>query len=177
MAGGDRSLPGRSADDPVTPETPRMTRALLVATGSFGAQTSLFVRGGESDYVKVLIDGVPQNQPGGAFDFAHLTLDGVDRIEVVRGPVSVLYGSDAVAGVVQIFTRPGTGAPRPSAALRAGTFGTTEASAGLDGGGPAFGYALNFSRFGTDGIYAVNNRYRNVVVSGRDRKSTRLNSS
>src|SRR5207247_7305085 len=59
------------------------------------------------------------------------------------------------------------GAPRPSAALRAGTFGTTEVSAGLDGGGPAFGYALNFSRFGTDGIYPVNNRYRNVVVSGR----------
>jgi len=141
--------------------------ATVVASGSFGAQTSLFVRGGESDYVKVLIDGVPQNQPGGAYDFAHLTLDGVDRIEVVRGPVSVLYGSDAVAGVVQIFTRPGTGAPRPSAALRAGTFGTTEVSAGLDGGGPAFGYALNFSRFGTDGIYPVNNRYRNVVVSGR----------
>ena len=141
--------------------------ATVVASGSFGAQTSLFVRGGESDYVKVLIDGVPQNQPGGAFDFAHLTLDGVDRIEVVRGPVSVLYGSDAVAGVVQIFTRPGSGAPRAQAGLRAGTFGTTEASAGLDGGGPAFGYALNFSRFGTDGIYPVNNRYRNVVVSGR----------
>src|SRR6266568_1335812 len=96
----------------------------VVATGSFGAQTSLFVRGGEIDYVKVLSDGVPQNQPGGAYDFAHLTLDGVDRIEVVRGPVSVLYGSDAVAGVVQIFTRSGRGTARPTASLRVGTFGT-----------------------------------------------------
>src|SRR2546425_5083359 len=117
----------------------------VVASGSFGAQTSLFVRGGESDYVKVLIDGVPQNQPGGAFDFAHLTLDGVDRIEVVRGPVSVLYGSDAVAGVVQIFTRAGTGAPRPVAGLRAGTYGTTELSAGLEGGRPPPGGTLHAS--------------------------------
>ncbi len=141
--------------------------ATVVASGSFGAQTSLFVRGGESDYVKVLIDGVPQNQPGGAFDFAHLTLDGVDRIEVVRGPVSVLYGSDAVAGVVQIFTRPGTGAPHPLASLRAGTFGTTELSAGLQGGGPTLGVTLSASRFGTDGIYRINNHYRDMVVSGR----------
>jgi len=65
------------------------------------------VRGGESDYVKVLVDGVPMNEPGGAYDFAHLTLDNVDRIEVLRGPGSVLYGSDAVSGVVQVFTRAG----------------------------------------------------------------------
>ena len=141
--------------------------AMVVASGSFGAQTSLFVRGGESDYVKVLIDGVPQNQPGGAFDFANLTLDGVARIEVVRGPVSVLYGSDAVAGVVQIFTRTGSGTARPSASLRAGNYGTTEASAGVEGGGPTVGYSLSVSRFGTDGIYAINNEYRNVVVNGR----------
>jgi len=139
----------------------------VVATGSFGAQTSLFVRGGESDYVKVLIDGVPQNQPGGAFDFAHLTLDDVDRIEVVRGPVSVLYGSDAVAGVVQIFTRAGHGAPRTAMSVRAGSFGTTEVSADLAGGGPTMGYSLAASRFGSDGIYAVNNAYRDAVVSGR----------
>ncbi|HYS21967.1 MAG TPA: TonB-dependent receptor plug domain-containing protein, partial [Gemmatimonadales bacterium] len=83
--------------------------AAVVAAGPFGAQTSLFLRGGESDYVKVLLDGVPVNQPGGAFDWANLTLDNVDRIEVLRGPASVLYGSDAVTGVVQIFTRGAAG--------------------------------------------------------------------
>lgn len=64
----------------------------VVQTGSFGGQTSVFVRGGESNYVKVLVDGVPANQPGGDFDWAHLTTGNVERIEVVRGPVSVLYG-------------------------------------------------------------------------------------
>ncbi len=71
----------------------------IAETGSFGGQTSLFMRGGESDYVKVLLDGVPLNQAGGGIDLAHLTTDNVDRIEVVRGPVSVLYGSDAMTGV------------------------------------------------------------------------------
>ncbi|OLB49159.1 MAG: hypothetical protein AUI08_08920 [Gemmatimonadetes bacterium 13_2_20CM_2_65_7] len=70
----------------------------IVETGSYGGQTSLFVRGGESDYVKVLLDGVPLNDAGGGIDLAHLTTDNIDRIEVVRGPVSVLYGSDAVTG-------------------------------------------------------------------------------
>src|SRR2546427_3590084 len=82
--------------------------AAVVETGSFGGQTSLVLRGGESDYVKVLVDGVPQNQPGGAFDFADLTTDNVDRIEIVRGPASVLYGSDAVTGVIQVLDRKST---------------------------------------------------------------------
>src|SRR5256885_14235611 len=79
--------------------------AAVVQSGSFGAVTSLFLRGGESRYTKVLIDGVPVNAPGGFFDFSHLTTDNIDRIEIVRGPASVLYGADAATGVVQIFTR------------------------------------------------------------------------
>src|SRR5205823_5874878 len=79
--------------------------ASLVQSGSFGALTSLFLRGGESRYTKVLIDGVAVNAAGGFFDFSHLTTDNIDRIEIVRGPASVLYGADAATGVVQIFTR------------------------------------------------------------------------
>src|ERR1043166_1368054 len=97
--------------------------AAVVQTGSLGGQTSLFLRGGQSHHVKVLIDGVPVNQPGGAFDFANLTTDNVERIEVVRGPASVLYGSDAVTGVVQIFTRRGANASRAEASVRGGTDG------------------------------------------------------
>src|SRR5207247_1137945 len=101
--------------------------ATVVETNGPGSQTSLFLRGGESDYVKVLLDGVSLNQPGGAYTFAHLTTDDVERIEIVRGPVSVLYGTDAVAGVVQIFTRTGFGGgvPRVDAEAGAGSYGAS----------------------------------------------------
>src|SRR5690349_19293733 len=69
--------------------------AFLVQSGSYGGQTSLFLRGSQSNYTKVLLDGVPVNDPGGSFDFANLSTENIDRIEVVRGPASVLYGSDA----------------------------------------------------------------------------------
>ena len=139
----------------------------LVRSGSFGATTSLFARGGESDYVKVLVDGVPLNSPGGAVDFATLTTDNLDRIEVVRGPASVVYGSDAVAGVVQLFTRRGAGAPRGFADLRAGTFSTVEGSAGISGGSTAVGYSLGLADRQTDGALAFNNDYGNRTASAR----------
>ena len=82
----------------------------IVQTGSYGGATSLFIRGGESKYAKILVDGVPVNDAGGAFDLSTLSTDNLDRIEIVRGPASVLYGSDAMAGVVQLFTRRGAGA-------------------------------------------------------------------
>jgi len=141
--------------------------AHIVETGSYGGQTSLFMRGGENDYVKVLVDGVPMNQPGGGLDLAHLTTDNVDRIEVVRGPVSVLYGSDAVTGVVQIFTRAGNGRMLVGADARAGTYGSTQFGVDVEGGTPAVGYSVRASRFGSDGLYPVNNEYRNGVLSGR----------
>src|SRR3954462_705055 len=96
--------------------------AQLVQSGSFGSLTSLFLRGGESRYTKVLIDGVPVNADGGSFDFSHLTTDNIDRIEIVRGPASVLYGADAATGVVQIFTRRPTGVRQASLGARGGTY-------------------------------------------------------
>ena len=151
--------------------------AAVVTTGPWGGQTSLFLRGGESDYVKVLIDGVPQNAPGGSYDFANLTTDNVERIEVVRGPTSVLYGSDAVTGVVQIFTRGGRGgggrggrgAPRMTVAFGGGTYGSNAVDVTAAGGDDRAGYALGLSRFASDGIYPFNNQYRNEVLSGRVR--------
>ncbi|MBI4541569.1 MAG: TonB-dependent receptor [Gemmatimonadetes bacterium] len=155
----------------------------VAQTGSAGGLTSLFLRGGESDYVQVLIDGVPVNQPGGAFDFADLTTDNIERIEVVRGPTSVLYGSDAVTGVVQILTRNGRGRPRLALAARGGvgdrvgplvspedersaSFGF---GADLAGGSERLGYSLSLSRFRTDGAYAFNNQYDNTSASARVR--------
>ncbi len=140
--------------------------AAVVQTGSFGSVTSLFLRGGQSDYVKVLVDGVPVNQPGGAFDFANLTTDNVERIEVLRGPASVLYGSDAVTGVVQIFTRRGSDNARADATVRGGTYGTLIWDAEASGGGQQASYSFAVSRHTSNGIYAFNNQYRNSVFSG-----------
>jgi vitamin B12 transporter len=141
--------------------------AHIVETGSYGGQTSLFMRGGENDYVKVLVDGVPLNQPGGGLDLADLTTDNVERIEIVRGPVSVLYGSDAVTGTVQIFTRAGSGPPVVGADARAGTYGSAHYGVDLEGGTAAVSYSMRASHFGSDGLYPINNDYRNGVLSGR----------
>ncbi|MDX2192724.1 MAG: TonB-dependent receptor [Gemmatimonadales bacterium] len=140
--------------------------AMLVQQGSFGGVTSLFLRGGNSNFTKVLIDGVPQNQPGGAFDFSNLTTDNVDRIEIVRGPASVLYGSDAVTGVIQVFTRQGHGRTRGEASAQGGSFGTALWNAGASGGDARLGWSGEVARTTTDGIFAFNNAYRNTVVSG-----------
>jgi vitamin B12 transporter len=140
--------------------------AAVVQTGAFGGQTSLFLRGGQSNYVKVLVDGVPLNQPGGAFDFANVRTDNVDRIEVLQGPASVLYGSDAVTGVVQIFTRRGGGPGNGEMALRGGTFGTLDWDAEASGGNKKASYSFGVSRLTSDGVYAFNNDYRNTLTSG-----------
>jgi vitamin B12 transporter len=139
--------------------------ASVVQGGSYGAVSSVFLRGGESDYVKVLVDGVPVNQPGGTYNWANLTTDNVDRIEILRGPGSVIYGSDAVTGVVQIFTRRGQGRLAVEGDGEAGTFGTVNGRLGILGGTDRMSYSANASRLTTDGLYAFNNDYGNTVLS------------
>ena len=99
------------------------------------------------------------NAPGGSFDWANLTTDNVERIEVVRGPASVLYGSDAVTGVVQIFTRQGRGAPVASAGVEAGSLGTVRWGADVAGGAERVEYSAELARFATGGALPVNNAY------------------
>ena len=139
---------------------------VVVQGGSFGAITSVFLRGGESDHVQVLVDGVKVNQPGGAYDFASLTTENVDRIEIVRGPSSALYGSDAMSGVIHVITRAGDGSPRGSITARAGSFGRQDLSADLSGGSDDVSYAFVLSRLHTDGVLAFNNAHENTVFSG-----------
>ena len=127
--------------------------AAVTRSGAPGAVTSLFVRGGESDYTKVLLDGIPINEPGGYFDFSSLAADDLDHIEIVRGPQSALFGSDAMAGVVQIFSRCSTAeTPRPQLEfdLDGGKYDTLHGNANLDGRFRAFDYDTYFSRFQTD---------------------------
>ena len=141
--------------------------ASLVQNGSFGAVTTLFLRGGESRYTKVLIDGVPVNSSGGFFDFSHLTTDNIDRIEIVRGPASVLYGADAVSGIVQIFTRRGEGESRGSVSARAGTYRSLDANADIASDFGSAAYALGAGHHSTRGILPFNNQYSNGTLSSR----------
>jgi len=139
--------------------------AMMVQSGSFGAVTSLFLRGGESRYTKVLIDGVAVNASGGFFDFSHLTTDNIERIEIVRGPSSVLHGADAVTGTVQIFTRKGASQPRLSLAARGGTYKSYDLSADASGSNSRGGYSVGAAHHSTDGVFPFNNEYENGTLS------------
>jgi vitamin B12 transporter len=119
-------------------------------SGERGGETSLFIRGGNADGNKVLVDGVPVNDIGGAVDFGNLFLPSVDHIEVFRGPNSVLYGSDALAGVVSLQTQRGTTVlPELSYSANGGNFGTYEQQGQLAGAWRSLDYLASFTRFDT----------------------------
>ena len=147
-------------------ESLRVIPGLAVAqTGGRGGITSVFVRGGESDYNKVLIDGVPVNSAGGLFDFASLTPENLDRVEVVRGPASALFGSDAMTSAIQLVTRRGTSAvPEFEFSGEGGSFDFHRETARLAGKQGRFDYATSFGFQTTDGRFR-NSDYINRSVS------------
>src|SRR5207237_10337126 len=119
--------------------------AMIVRTGAPGAVTSLFVRGGESNYNKVLLDGVPLNEPGGSYYLTNLTTENLERVEVIRGAYSALFGTDAMSSVVQLFTRRAdrtAGRPRVLAQVDGGTYDTLHASASVAGGADRVDYSV-----------------------------------
>ena len=121
----------------------------VVANGGRGALTSVFPRGGESDYSLVFVDGVQANTFGGGFDFAHLPVANIERIEIVRGPQSALYGSNAIGSVVRIVTRQG-GAPDASASFEGGGFDTLRATAATSGAVGQWHWGASTERLTTD---------------------------
>ena len=135
----------------------RMVPGLNVeSTGREGALASLFARGGESDYNLVLIDGVRVNPSGGQFDFSRVSAAEIDRLEVVRGGQSSLYGSDAIGSVVQVITRraaPGD-APRVIGAIEGGSFDTWRGDASVLGGARRrVDYQLGAAYRGSEGAF------------------------
>jgi len=127
-------------------------------TGGRGSQASAFLRGAASLQVLVLVDGVPMTKQDttGAVSLEHIMLDQVDRIEIVRGNVSAIYGSGAVGGVIQVFTRQAQGEPTAYATMEAGSLGTSRIHLGTQGKTGALGYAISVGRVSTDGINAAN---------------------
>jgi vitamin B12 transporter len=129
----------------------------VVRQGSDGSLTSLFIRGTNSTHALVLVDGARVNSPYfPGYDFSQLSTENVERIEIVRGPFSALYGSDAIGGVIQVFTRPGAARPAGRATIEAGDAGQRLGSVFLSAGTGPFSAAAS---------------YRDVRVEGDRRNS------
>ncbi|WGF90362.1 TonB-dependent receptor plug domain-containing protein [Marinivivus vitaminiproducens] len=137
-------------------------------TGSVGQLTQLRIRGAEGNQTLVLIDGVKANDPsaGSEFDFAHLQAADIERIEVLRGPQSALYGSDALGGVVNIVTKRGEGPATVRLRAEGGTFDTTNTAASLSGGNERYDFRVTGESLRTDGISTADERLGNDEQDG-----------
>jgi iron complex outermembrane receptor protein/vitamin B12 transporter len=141
--------------------------ASLVQTGGRGGITSIFIRGGNSNFNKLLIDGVPINDIGGTVDLSNYTLAGVERVEVLREANSVIAGTDALAGVISITSRRGsTPLPQLTVSADGGNFSTQHESAGVGGVVHRVDYFAEFGHLSTDN-HLPNNAYRNNTFAGR----------
>ncbi len=154
----------------------------VVQNGSPGALTSVFIRGTNSNHVKVFIDGIDvsdASNPNGAFDFAHLQTADIEKIEVLRGPQSGLYGASAIGGVISITTKKGAGPAKASGFVEGGSFGTFNQAIGISGSQDRFNYAFNVAHFRYEnqpvtpsymvppGAQAKGNAYDNKTYSTR----------
>jgi len=140
----------------------------VVQSGSNGTSASVFIRGSDSDQVLVLIDGVEVNSTTlGAFNFAHLTTDNIERVEVLRGSGGTLYGSQAIGGVINIITKKGQGPLEAGLSLEGGNGWTNRQMLSLRGAAGKLGYSFTASRLASDGFRSVNDDYRNLTASAR----------
>jgi len=149
--------------------------AIISQSGSRGGATSLFLRGGNSDMTLIMLNGFRLNQTGGFFDFYNLTVDNIQRIEVVRGPMSSLYSNDAVTGVVNLITRQGQGPPKLTATSLWGGHAEghsennliSEQRVSFEGSWKNFSYSMAYGRYDDTGILSINNRFGSNVVNSR----------
>jgi vitamin B12 transporter len=127
----------------------------IVREADFGGKANVFIRGAKSGNTLILIDGVESNDPSAidrSFDFANLTADNVERIEVLRGPQSLLYGSDATGGVIDIITKRGKGKPSFTVKAEAGSYSTFRESVSVNGGSDDAYYSFAASRTDSKGF-------------------------
>ncbi len=138
--------------------------AVVNTSGQRGGISSLFVRGGDSAYNKMIVDGVVINEPGGTFDFGTLPMAQADRMEFMRGAQSTLYGTDAMSSVIQVWSRSGsTRVPELRFGADGGNFGTATGYASLVGARGRFDYNFFGNQFNTDG-QGINNHYSDSLA-------------
>jgi len=168
-----RTLPDALADAP---------GLNVVQTGGPGGLTSVFIRGANANHTKVLIDGIEVNDPStpnGAFDFGQVLTSGLARVEILRGPQSSLYGSDALGGVINVVSTEGQGPARLSASVEGGSFRTFNQTAAVSGQTGQLHYAVDLAHFRSGatpvtpldllaaGEARIGDRYDNMTVGTR----------
>ncbi len=137
--------------------------------GPFGGLGTISIRGSNAGHSLVLIDGIEMNMPSESsnlYDFANLPVEGIEKIEILRGPQSTLYGSDALAGVVNILTKKGTEKPYFQISAEGGSFNSFKGSASLSGNYNNLNYFLTYSRIQSDGYSAAGEKYGNSEKDG-----------
>jgi len=145
---------------------PYIPGAIVNTSGRYGGQASLFVRGGESSYNKVLIDAVPVNDPGGFYDFGVTPMNGIGRVELERGPESTIYGTDAMTSVVQMWSSTGSSLkPIFEFGADGGTFSTANGYASVAGSDKIYDYNFFLNQFDTQG-QGINDAYSNSLQGG-----------
>ncbi|MGE5439706.1 MAG: TonB-dependent receptor plug domain-containing protein [Bacteroidota bacterium] len=141
----------------------------VVRQGGPGGLSSVFMRGANAEQTLFLIDGVAVNDPSSlsnSYDMSNFPLDNIERVEVLRGPQSTLYGSEAMAGVISIFTKKGSGKPRYSLSLEGGSYDTYKGNASLNGSLGIIDYSLGYSRYDTKGFSSADEKYGNSEKDG-----------
>ena len=138
----------------------------VIETSGLGGVTSLFLRGGASNYTKVLLDGVPMNEPGGTFNFSNISTSQLARVEVVRGAQSALFGTDAMSGVIQLVSARGSrhAAPAVAGTFEAGGYRTERGDLSFSSGGDRWDAAIGGTGFRTDNRSA-NNRFTSRTLT------------
>lgn len=150
----------------------------VLSSGGPGHMTSVFTRGANSNQTLVLIDNIMMNDPGsadGAFDFANLQVDNIERIEVLRGAASAIWGADAMGGVIHIITKHGSGKPQFTGLAEGGNYATWKVGGGVSGSEGNFNYTLNASHFSNVGVSSAaasmgnseRDPYQNTTVQAR----------
>ena len=147
--------------------------------GGPGTLSNINIRGGNSSYTLVLVDGIEvnlNNDPSNFYDFASLSTDNVQSIEILRGPQSTLYGSNSLAGVINVITKKGIGKPSFSLLSEAGSYKTFKNTLGMNGNVSNFNYSVTLSRAESEGFSAASEKYGNTEKDGyrKDNISARL---
>lgn len=149
----------------------------LARSGPTGSQTQVRIRGAEANHTLVLMNGIELNDPSGAseFDFGNMLASDVERIEILRGPQSAIYGSEAIGGVINIITKKGGGPLGVTLFAEGGSFETARLAARVQGGGDRYNFSVGGTFFRTDGVSVAPKSEGNTERDGNENKT--LNAS